>query len=155
MSKKVVTFGEVMMRLAPPGYQRFVQTNSFDATYAGGEANVAASLAQYGYDAYFVTKLPPTELGLACKFFLQKYGIKTDYIKMEGSRLGIYFLEAGASQRASKVIYDRKDSAIAQVQPGPLLLHTDGVPGVVAGVGEGGPVGHGVSPWCCCGLGGW
>ena len=118
MSKKVVTFGEVMMRLAPPGYQRFVQTNSFDATYAGGEANVAASLAQYGYDAYFVTKLPPTELGLACKFFLQKYGIKTDYIKMEGSRLGIYFLEAGASQRASKVIYDRKDSAIAQVQPG-------------------------------------
>ena len=80
MSKKVVTFGEVMMRLAPPGYQRFVQTNSFDATYAGGEANVAASLAQYGYDAYFVTKLPPTELGLACKFFLQKYGIKTDKI---------------------------------------------------------------------------
>lgn len=118
MSKKVVTFGEVMMRLAPPGYQRFVQANSFDATYAGGEANVAASLAQYGYDAYFVTKLPPTELGLACKFFLQKYGIKTDYIKMEGGRLGIYFLEAGASQRASKVIYDRKDSAIAQVQPG-------------------------------------
>ena len=118
MKKKVVTFGEVMMRLAPPGYQRFVQTASFEATYAGGEANVAASLAQYGYDAYFVTKLPPNELGLACKFFLQKYGIKTDYIKQEGNRLGIYFLETGASQRASKVIYDRKESAIAQVKTG-------------------------------------
>lgn len=118
MNKKVVTFGEVMMRLAPPGYQRFVQANSFDVTYAGGEANVAASLAQYGYDAYFVTKLPPTELGLACKSYLQKFGIKTDYIQMEGNRLGIYFLETGASQRASKVIYDRKDSAIAQVKTG-------------------------------------
>lgn len=77
MGKKVVTFGEVMMRLAPPGYQRFLQANSFDATYAGGEANVAASLAQYGHDAYFVTKLPPHEIGQACRCFLQKYGIKT------------------------------------------------------------------------------
>ncbi len=118
MGKKVVTFGEVMMRLAPPGYQRFLQANSFDATYAGGEANVAASLARYGYDAYFVTKLPPHEIGQACRCFLQKYGIKTDYIKMEGSRLGVYYLETGASQRASKVIYDRADSAIAKVQPG-------------------------------------
>lgn len=118
MNKKIVTFGEAMMRLAPPGYQRFLQANSFDATYAGGEANIAASLAQYGYDAYFVTKLPPHEIGQACKCFLQKYGIKTDYIKMEGSRLGVYYLETGASQRASKVIYDRKDSAIAKVQPG-------------------------------------
>jgi 2-dehydro-3-deoxygluconokinase len=118
MGKKIVTFGEVMMRLAPPGYQRFLQANSFDATYAGGEANVAASLAQYGHDAYFVTKLPPHEIGQACRCFLQKYGIKTDYIKMEGSRLGVYFLETGASQRASKVIYDRQDSAIAQVLPG-------------------------------------
>ena len=118
MGKKVVTFGEVMMRLAPPGYQRFLQANSFDATYAGGEANVAASLAQYGHDAYFVTKLPPHEIGQACRCFLQKYGIKTDYIKMEGSRLGVYYLETGASQRASKVIYDRKDSAIANAQPG-------------------------------------
>ena len=118
MGKKIVTFGEVMMRLAPPGYQRFLQANSFDATYAGGEANVAASLAQYGHDAYFVTKLPPHEIGQACRCFLQKYGIKTDYIKMEGSRLGVYYLETGASQRASKVIYDRKDSAIAKVQPG-------------------------------------
>ena len=118
MNKKIVTFGEAMMRLAPPGYQRFLQANSFDATYAGGEANVAASLAQYGYDAYFVTKLPPHEIGQACRCFLQKYGIKTDYIKMEGSRLGVYYLETGASQRASKVIYDRTDSAIAKVKPG-------------------------------------
>ena len=118
MNKKIVTFGEAMMRLAPPGYQRFLQANSFDATYAGGEANVAASLAQYGYDAYFVTKLPPHEIGQACRCFLQKYGIKTDYIKMEGSRLGVYYLETGASQRASKVIYDRADSAIAKVKPG-------------------------------------
>ena len=118
MNKKIVTFGEAMMRLAPPGYQRFLQANSFDATYAGGEANVAASLAQYGYDAYFVTKLPPHEIGQACRCFLQKYGIKTDYIKMEGSRLGVYYLETGASQRASKVIYDRTNSAIAKVKPG-------------------------------------
>jgi len=118
MNKKIVTFGEAMMRLAPPGYQRFLQANSFDATYAGGEANVAASLAQYGYDAYFVTKLPPHEIGQACRCFLQKYGIKTDYIKMEGSRLGVYYLETGASQRASKVIYDRADSAIAKVKQG-------------------------------------
>ena len=116
--KKVVTFGEVMMRLAPPGYQRFVQAGSFDVTYAGGEANVAASLAQFGFDAYFVSKLPKHEIGQACRCFLQKYGIKTDHVKMDGDRLGVYFLEAGASQRASKVIYDRKDSAIAKVQPG-------------------------------------
>lgn len=118
MRKKIVTFGEVMMRLAPPGYQRFVQAGSFDVTYAGGEANVAASLAQYGHDAYFVTKLPPHEIGQACRCFLQKFGIRTDHIKMEGGRLGVYYLETGASQRASKVIYDRKDSAIARVQPG-------------------------------------
>ncbi|MDR3590925.1 MAG: sugar kinase [Negativicutes bacterium] len=118
MTKKVVTFGEIMMRLAPPGYLRIVQTGSYDVTYAGGEANVAASLAQFGCDAYFVTKMPKHEVGQACKGFLQKYGVKTDYIKMEGDRLGVYYLEAGASQRASKVIYDRKDSAIAKVQPG-------------------------------------
>jgi 2-dehydro-3-deoxygluconokinase len=118
MTKKVVTFGEIMMRLAPPGYQRIVQTASYDVTYAGGEANVAASLAQFGYDAYFVTKLPKHEVGQACRCFLQKYGVKTEYIKMEGDRLGVYYLEAGASQRPSKVIYDRKDSAIARVQSG-------------------------------------
>ena len=115
---KVVTFGEIMLRLATPGYQRIIQATSFDATYAGGEANVAASLANYGIDAYFVTKLPKHEVGQACRAFLRKYGIKTDYILMDGDRLGVYYLEAGASQRPSKVIYDRKDSAIAKVQPG-------------------------------------
>jgi 2-dehydro-3-deoxygluconokinase len=118
MAKKVVTFGEIMLRLATPGYQRIIQATSFDATYAGGEANVAASLANYGIDAYFVTKLPKHEVGQACRAFLRKYGIKTDYILMDGDRLGVYYLEAGASQRPSKVIYDRKDSAIAKVQPG-------------------------------------
>ena len=118
MTKKVVSFGEIMMRLAPPGYERILQANSFDVTYAGGEANVAASLALFGFDAYFVTKLPKHEVGQACKCFLQKYGVKTEYIKMDGDRLGVYYLETGASQRASKVIYDRKDSAIAKVQPG-------------------------------------
>jgi len=118
MTKKVVSFGEIMMRLAPPGYQRILQAGSYDVTYAGGEANVAASLAQFGYNAYFVTKLPKHEVGQACKCFLQKYGVKTEYIKMDGERLGVYYLEAGASQRASKVIYDRKDSAIAKVQVG-------------------------------------
>ncbi|NLW25279.1 MAG: sugar kinase [Clostridia bacterium] len=118
MAKKVVTFGEIMLRLATPLYQRIVQATSFEATYAGGEANVAASLANYGIDAYFVTKLPPHEVGQACLAYLRKHGIKTDYIKMEGDRLGVYYLEAGASQRPSKVIYDRKDSAIAKVQPG-------------------------------------
>lgn len=118
MGKKVVTFGEIMMRLATPGYQRMVQANSFDVTYAGGEANVAVSLAQYGYRGYFVTKLPKNDLGLACKSYLLKYGVQTDFIKMDGKRLGIYFLETGASQRASKVLYDRQDSAIANAKPG-------------------------------------
>ncbi|MDK2823922.1 MAG: 2-dehydro-3-deoxygluconokinase [Clostridia bacterium] len=120
MAKKVVTFGEIMMRLATPNYQRLIQANSFDVTYAGGEANVAASLANYGCDAYFVTKLPPHEVGQACRSYLRKYGVKTDYIKMEGERLGVYYLEAGASQRPSKVIYDRKDSAIAQITSGEM-----------------------------------
>lgn len=120
MGKKVVTFGEIMLRLATPGYQRIVQANSFEATYAGGEANVAVSLANYGLDSYFVTKLPNHEVGQACRNYLRKYGVKTDYIKMDGERLGIYYLETGASQRASKVIYDRANSAIAQVKPGEL-----------------------------------
>lgn len=120
MTRKVVTFGEVMLRLATPGYQRIVQANCFEATYAGGEANVAASLANFGCDAYFVTKIPRHEVGQACKKFLEKYGIKTDYIKMDGDRLGVYYLEAGASQRPSKVIYDRANSAIALIKPGDI-----------------------------------
>ncbi len=118
MAVKVVTFGEIMLRLSPPGYQRFVQATSFDAVYGGGEANVAVSLANYGLDAYFVTKVPDHEIGQCAVNALRGLGVHTDYIKRGGDRLGIYFCEAGASQRPSKVIYDRVHSAISQVQPG-------------------------------------
>jgi len=114
MSKKVVTFGEIMLRLAPEGYYRFIQTDSFGATYGGGEANVAVSLANYGFDAKFVTKLPKHDIGQAAVNSLRRYGVDTSDIVRGGERVGIYFLEKGASQRASKVIYDRSGSAIAQ-----------------------------------------
>ncbi len=112
MAKKVVTFGELMLRLAPEGYYRFVQADKFGATYGGGEANVAVSLANYGYDAKFVTKLPKHEIGQAAVNSLRKYGVDTSYIARGGDRVGIYFLEKGASQRPSKVIYDRAGSSI-------------------------------------------
>ncbi len=111
--KKVVTMGEIMMRLSPPDKQRFAQATSFDIVYGGGEANVAVSLANYGMDAYFVSKLPNQELGQATINSLRKFGVKTDYIARGGDRLGIYFLEHGASMRPSKVIYDRANSSIA------------------------------------------
>ena len=104
MGKKVVTFGELMLRLAPEGYSRFVQADTFGATYGGGEANVAVSLANYGFDAAFVTKLPEHEIGQAAVNALRKYGVNTEYIVRGGDRVGIYFLEKGASQRPSKVI---------------------------------------------------
>ncbi|MEI6055085.1 MAG: sugar kinase [Lentisphaerota bacterium] len=112
--KKVVTLGEIMLRLSSPGYTRFVQSNSFDACYGGGEANVAVALAQYGYDAYFISKLPKHEIGQSAVNALRNYGVKTDYIVRGGDRVGIYFLENGASMRPSKVIYDRANSAIAE-----------------------------------------
>lgn len=115
---KVVTFGEVMMRLSPPGFQRFVQARSFDVLYGGGEANVAAMLAQLGVPTEFVTRLPKNELGDACIAYLRSFGIGTSHIIRGGSRIGIYFLEMGAAQRPSKVIYDRDRSAIAEIQPG-------------------------------------
>jgi len=115
---KVVTFGEVMMRLSPPGFQRFVQARSFDVVYGGGEANVAAMLAQLGVPTEFVTRLPKNELGDACIAYLRSFGIGTSHIIRGGSRIGIYFLEMGAAQRPSKVIYDRDRSAIAEIQPG-------------------------------------
>lgn len=118
MGKKVVTFGEIMLRLSPPGYQRYVQAQSFDVEYGGGEANVAVSLANYGLDSYFVTKVPKHEIGQAAINHLRKFGVNTSYIARGGDRLGIYFLEIGASQRPSKVIYDRANSAISQVKPG-------------------------------------
>ena len=114
---KVVTFGEIMLRLAPEGYYRFVQAESFGATYGGGEANVAVSLANYGMDATFVTKLPKHEIGQAAVNSLRKFGVDVSKITRGGDRVGIYFLEKGASQRPSKVIYDRAGSAIALAKP--------------------------------------
>lgn len=114
MAKKVVTFGEIMLRLAPEGYYRFVQAETLGATYGGGEANVAVSLANFGFDAYYVTKLPAHEIGQAAVNSLRRFGVHTDYIARGGRRVGIYFLEKGASQRPSKVIYDRAGSSIAE-----------------------------------------
>lgn len=115
---KVVTFGEIMLRLSTPGYQRFNQARQFEINFGGGEANVAASLAQFGLDAHYVTRLPKNEIAEACIGELRKNGIKTESIVRGGERIGIYFLETGASQRPSKVIYDRAHSAIAEVAPG-------------------------------------
>lgn len=117
MAKRVITFGEIMLRLAPEGYYRFVQAESFGATYGGGEANVAVSLANFGLDAAFVTKLPKHEIGQAAVNSLRRYGVDTSLITRGGDRVGIYFLEKGASQRPSKVIYDRAGSAIATAAP--------------------------------------
>lgn len=110
---RLVTFGEIMMRLNPEGYLRFLQAERFEATYAGGEANVAVSAANYGMEAAFVTRLPAGELGQAAINSLRRFGVDTRYIVRGGPRLGIYFVEKGASQRASKVIYDRAGSSVA------------------------------------------
>lgn len=116
MAKKVVTFGEIMLRLSTPGFTRFVQAQNFEATYGGGEANVAVSLANYGIDSFFVTKLPKHEIGQSAVNHLRRFGVNTNYIKRAGERVGIYFLESGASQRASKVVYDRSNSAVTHVE---------------------------------------
>jgi len=118
MVKNVVTFGEIMMRLAPPGFLRFGQARSFDVIYGGGEANVAVALANFGVPVNYVTRLPNNDLGEACIQFVRQYGVGTDYIVRGGERLGIYFLETGAAQRGSKVIYDRANSAIATIRRG-------------------------------------
>lgn len=110
---RVITFGEIMMRLNPEGYLRFVQADKFEATYAGGEANVAVSLANYGLDAAFVSKVPAHEIGQCAVNELRRYGVDTSFMLRGGARLGVYYCEKGASQRASKVIYDRAGSAIA------------------------------------------
>ena len=118
MSKKVITFGEIMLRLATPDYLRFCQANQFNATFGGGEANVAASLANYGIETEFVTRLPQNDIARACVMELRKQGIGTSKIIYGGERLGIYFLETGAVARASKVVYDRAHSSIAEIRPG-------------------------------------
>ena len=115
---RAVTFGEIMMRLNPEGYLRFVQAEKFDVSYAGGEANAAISLANYGIDTAFVSKIPPHEIGQSAVNFLRRYGVDTKKIIRGGERLGVYFLEKGASQRGSKVIYDRAGSAIAKAKRG-------------------------------------
>lgn len=113
MKKRIITFGEIMMRLNPAGYLRFLHTENFEASYAGGEANVAVSLANFGMNAAFVSKVPTHEIGQCAINALRHYGVDTEGVVRGGSRLGIYFVEKGASQRASKVIYDRAGSAIA------------------------------------------
>lgn len=118
MAKKAVTFGEIMMRLQTPGYQRFIQADSFDMVFGGGEANVAVSLCNFGVDAAFVTKLPENPIGNACVAELRKHGVDTTKIARGGERVGIYFVEKGASQRASNVVYDRAHSSISTAKSG-------------------------------------
>lgn len=116
--KKIVTFGEVMLRLATPDYQRFSQATSLNATFGGGEANVAVSLANFGLCAEFVSRLPKNDLADACIMNLHKYGVNTENMQFGGERLGIYFLETGAVSRAGKVIYDRAHSSLSEIKPG-------------------------------------
>ncbi len=116
--KKVITFGEVMLRLAAPGFERFMQGSALSATFGGGEANVAVSLANYGIPVSFVSRLPENDLGIACAKELRGLGVGTEDIDWGGDRMGIYFLEAGAVSRGSKVIYDRAHSALSEIKPG-------------------------------------
>jgi 2-dehydro-3-deoxygluconokinase len=117
MAKKVVTMGEIMLRLSTPGYKKFIQSDNFDVVYGGGEANVAVSLANYGYETYFVTKVPENPIGDCAVAALRKMNVDCKYIAKGGERLGIYFLETGASMRPSNVVYDRANSSIATAKP--------------------------------------
>jgi 2-dehydro-3-deoxygluconokinase len=117
MSAKVITFGELMLRLNPPGFERLLQSPLLCATFGGGEANVAVSLAQLGLDSHYVTRLPSNAIGDAAVRALRAEGVATDLIVRGGSRMGIYFTETGASQRASTVLYDRANSAISEIPP--------------------------------------
>ncbi|MEF9879432.1 MAG: sugar kinase [Clostridia bacterium] len=120
MAMKVVTFGEIMLRLKSPAYERFFQSPALEATFGGGEANVCVSLANYGMDASFVTVLPANDIGQACLRELRGFGVDTSSIVRKEGRMGIYYLETGAVQRASKVIYDRAGSAICDAKPGDI-----------------------------------
>ncbi len=117
---KVVTFGEIMMRLSTPGFARFSQVQSLNVTYGGGEANVAISLAQFGVESEHITRFPDNDLGYAATALLNKYGVKTNHIEYGGSRLGLYFLETGASVRPSKVVYDRFGSSFSEIKGGTI-----------------------------------
>jgi len=147
MAGTVVTFGEIMLRLKSSGYERFFQSPSLEATFGGGEANVAVSLANYGMDARFVTVLPKNDIGEACLRELRGFGVDTGSIVRKEGRMGIYYLETGAVQRASKVIYDRAGSAICEAKPGDIdwdkafagatWLHITGItPAISAGAAE-------------------
>lgn len=114
---KVVTMGEIMLRFSTPGYQKFIQADEFDVCYGGGEANVAVSLANYGHDAEFITKVPANPIGECAVAALRKMNVETKHIARGGERLGIYFLETGASMRASNVVYDRAHSSISEAEP--------------------------------------
>lgn len=121
--KKIVTFGEIMLRLSPPGFKRFSQTNEFEVIYGGGESNVAVSLANYGLPTDFVTRLPENDLGDCALMEMRKRGVGTSFIARGGERLGIYFLETGAVARGSKVVYDRAHSAMSTIKPGMIDWH--------------------------------
>lgn len=114
---KIITLGEIMLRLSPSANDRFIQSDSFRVIWGGGEANVAVSCANYGHEAFFVSKLPTHEIGQAAVNALRRYGVNTDFIARGGNRVGIYYCETGASMRPSKVIYDRAGSAIAEADP--------------------------------------
>jgi 2-dehydro-3-deoxygluconokinase len=118
MTAKVVTFGELMLRLSPPGFERLLQSPTLVATFGGGEANVAVSLAHFGLDSWYVTRLPQNPIGDAAVRVLRAEGVRTEAIVRGGDRVGIYFAESGASQRASVVVYDRARSAISEMTPG-------------------------------------
>ena len=116
--KKIITFGEIMLRLSPPGVLRFRQAKSLDVNYGGGESNVAVSLANFGMKTEFITRLPASDMGDACLQFLRQYNVGTQFIQRGGERLGIYFLEKGSVMRGSQVIYDRGNSSFATIKPG-------------------------------------
>jgi 2-dehydro-3-deoxygluconokinase len=118
MPKKIITFGEIMLRLATPEHQRFTQATSFITSFGGGEANVAVSLANFGMETEYITRLPENDLGMSAIMDLKKHNVGTNHIVRGGERIGIYFLETGAVSRPSKVIYDRANSAIAEIKSG-------------------------------------
>jgi 2-dehydro-3-deoxygluconokinase len=121
---KTVCFGEIMLRLSPPGFERLFQSPQLQASFGGGEANVAVSLAHFGCDSYYITCLPPNPIGDAALKTLRAEGVRTEHIVRRGSRLGIYFAETGAGQRPSTVIYDRRHSAISELEPGGIPWQT-------------------------------
>ena len=129
MSKKIVTLGEIMLRLSTPDFKRFVQADSFDVTYGGGEANVSSALCNYGLKGTFVTKVPNNAIGQSAINHLRRYGVDTQFIARGGDRLGIYFLETGSAMRASQVIYDRAGASIDfdKIFDGADWFHTTGI----------------------------